>query len=165
MAYTGVYCADANLLIGDVALKDRDTVVQKHIDGAAETIEAKIGVAYVTPIVSSSVSRSGWLLLKRICVYLASGTLLMETDQAGEGTKVHDYALYLLQQADSALEAIVSGDINLRPSIENEVPDGPQGKVLVNNLDPYSQVESFYGWAAQPPPWYLRGGAIPYAGR
>lgn len=162
MPYSGVYCADGDLLIGDLALKDRDSLVQKHIDAAADTIDSKIGFAYVTPVTSSVVSRAGWLLLRRIAVYLASGTLLMETDQAGEGTKVHDYALYLLQQADSAIEAIVSGDVNLRPSDENEVQDGPQSKVLVNNLDTYSMVESFYGWASQPPPWYLRGGVIPY---
>lgn len=162
MAYSGVYCTDGDLLIGDVTLKDRDTLVKKHIDAAADTIDSQIGFSYATPVTSSTVSRSGWLLLKRIAIFVASGTLLMETDQAGEGTKVHDYALYLLQQAQAALEAIVSGDVNLRPSIENEVPDGPQGKVLVNNLDPYSQVESFYGWASQPPPWYLRGGVIPY---
>lgn len=164
MAYAGVYCKSDDLLIGDVTLKasTADATLQKHIDGAADKIDAAIGAIYQTPVNLNSVSRPGWLLLKQIAINIASGRLLMESDQAGEGTKVHDYALYLLQQADMALDAIVKGDVNLRPSVENENQDSARGKVLVNNLDGYSQVEAFYGWAASPPPWYLRGGAVPY---
>jgi hypothetical protein len=161
MAYNGTYCKDSDLLIGDVVLKNYDALTTKHIDAAADEIDAAIGAAYATPVDAAGVSRQGWLLLKKIAIYIASGKLLMETDQAGEGTKVHDYALWLLQQAGAALDAISKGDVNLRPTIENANLDSTRGKVLVNNLDGYSQVESFSGWAAPPPPRYLRG-AIPY---
>ncbi len=162
MSYIGHYCAETDLIIGDVTLTDSDLLVRKHIDGAADDIDAMLGSVYVTPIEQGVVSRSGWLLLKRIAYHIASGKLLMEIDQAGEGTKVHDYALYLLQQANQALDSIVKGDVNLRPTVENANPNSARGKTLVNNLDGYSQVESFYGWAAAPPPWYSRGGVIPY---
>lgn len=162
MTYVGTYCSDTDLLIGDVTLKNHDVLTRKHIDGGATEIEARIGMIYPTPVNTANVSRAGWLLLKTICIHIASGRLLMEIDQAGEGTKVHDYALYLLQQADAALDSIVKGDVDLHPSGASDEVNTTRGKVVVNNIDPYSQVEAFMGWAAQPPPFYVNRGFYPY---
>lgn len=146
------YSTADELLIGDLTVSP--AVKQKHVDAATREVDERLGFNYQTPFTQSSVSRPAWFLIKRIANYIASGRLLLETDQSGEDNGVHAYGLYLLQEVDTILEPILNGEINLSPP-SDDLPDPttPHG-ARVSNVDPYSQVEAFYGWAARPPVYF-----------
>ena len=128
---------------------------QKYVDDAADEIDSKIGFVYETPIdvtdsSSNPVTRPVRLLLKRINNFLASGRLLLAVDAGAETDRVHSYGLYLIQEAQTGLDLISSGKIQL---------DGaevlPMGEVsvtapLLYNEDSESNVEAFYDRIANP---------------
>jgi hypothetical protein len=90
-------------------------------------MDSIIGLQYVTPVVlddSVPAQRAGFLLLKRINAWLATGRLLMALDGAGEDDQLHQYAKYLVDQAMLALSQIQDGTITL----PGAVPVDPEGE-------------------------------------
>lgn len=146
------YCLSTDLVLGGIPVPtgiDKDKIVAD----AADEIDSKIGMRYVTPIDvsgSSLVPRPVKLLLKRINVALASGRLILAADSNGEDQQLHAYGLSLISEANAALEAIASGEIILAgvdaaPEY-SPVVSTPQ----IDNLDPESNVEAFYNRIAAP---------------
>jgi hypothetical protein len=149
------YSSVEDLLTGNVPLPTY-LDPQKFVNDAAKEIDSKIGFLYVTPVnvstdIEKPVSRPVRLLLERINNHLASGRLLMALDSAGEDTRVHAYALRLVDEASMALEAIASGKIDLdgAPKLD-EGDDVRPTSVLIGNLDAESNVEAFYDRIANP---------------
>jgi phage gp36-like protein len=119
------YCGTEDLLLGNVPLPG---TAMKYVTDAADEIDSNLGAMYVTPIVLDEnvpAQRSGFLLLKRINAWLASGRLLMALDAAGEDDQVHQYAKYLVDGAMLALQKITDGSITI-PGAEPVNPDVPR---------------------------------------
>jgi len=154
------YSSKDDLLIGDLPCKD--DLKDKHVDDASNEIDSKLGFLYVVPFTSSTVSVPAWILIQRIANNLASGRLLLEINQSRElgsmgyqngPVKVVSYGQSLIDEAEATLTMILKGDIDLNPPGDDDGDDGGLGALhgaRVANLDPYSQVEAFYGWAAKP---------------
>jgi hypothetical protein len=107
------YCSVGDLLLGNVPTPASATT---YVNSAADEMDSIIGLQYVTPVVldqNIQSQRAGFLLLKRINAFLASGRLLMALDAAGEDDQVHQYAEYLIAQAMMALTQIQDGTIIL----------------------------------------------------
>lgn len=144
------YSVIADLLIGDVTVDD--TVKQRHVNQAADEVDSILGFLYPTPFTEGAVSRPGWLLIKRLANFIASGRLLLEIDQAGEEQMVHAYGKSLLQQATDAMEMVLNGAVNLLPGDDGSDTDAkPVNAMLIANVDNFSVVEAFYGYMAKPP--------------
>lgn len=165
------YCVAADLLLGNVPTPASASI---YVQEAADEMDSIIGLQYVTPVVldpNIQVQRSGFLLLKKINVWLASGRLLMALDAGGEDDQLHQYAKYLVDQALMALAQIQDGTVILpgatpvNPGSDQRVT-GPQASFA----DDTSVVEQFgtvFGNPAQssllacrPPVYY--GGPSPY---
>lgn len=157
MARASTYSDKTELLIGDLVCSD--TLKDKHVTDASDEIDSKLGFLYTVPFTQASVSAPAWILIHRIANNLASGRLLLEINQSREPAalgyqnapvKVTSYGQSLIDEAEATLAMIVKGDINLNPPGDS----GDDLKVLhgsrVANLDKYSQVEAFYGWASKP---------------
>jgi len=157
------YSSKDDLLIGDLPCSTE--LKDKHVDDASNEIDSKLGFLYTVPFTASAVSIPGWILIKRIANNLASGRLLLEVNQSREPgsmgyqngpVKVVSYGQSLIDEAEATLTMILKGDIDLHPPVENNGDDGGLGFLhgaRVANTDSYSQVEAFYGWAAQRQPY------------
>lgn len=151
------YSEVGDLLTGNVPMPDYLSP-EKYVQDAANEIDSKIGFLYQTPIdvsTNSDVPRPARLLLQRINNFLASGRLLMAAASGGEDDRVHAYGFYLVQQATLALDALALGD----PMLEGAVPiDTGEAaaitSIIVNNLDPESNVEAFYDRVMNPSYFY-----------
>jgi phage gp36-like protein len=159
------YCASDDLLTGDIPVVGRAGLdVSKFIQDAADEIDSKIGFRYATPVAGDA-PRPVLLLLKRINSHLATGRLIMAADAAGQRTELHAYGVSLIREAHESLDAIAAGTVDLdvapaTPVAPSEHQQGP----LIFNVDPVSQVESFYG-AVTALPGFTPPSPYPYAGR
>lgn len=142
------YCSTSDLLTGNIPTPT-SLSPQKFVDDAADEIDSIIGTVYETPVdissPSTTVTRPARLALKRINVHLATGRLLLAADASGEQQKLHEYAIYLVTTALTALQAIADGTYLLTGAI----PVGGEEEInstvpLINNLDEVSNVEAFY---------------------
>jgi hypothetical protein len=156
------YSATTDLLNGNIPLPSYVNT-QKYVDDAADEIDSKIGFIYQTPIdvtTNSLVPRPARLLLKRINNFLATGRILMAVDAGGEEVQVHAYAASLIRDANAALDMIVSGDVIIEGAVRLDTGDAAQvTAIIVNNLDPESNVEAFYDRIANPSYVYPYGGS------
>jgi hypothetical protein len=165
------YCATEDLLLGNVPVP---ASASAYVQDAADEMDSIIGLQYVTPVIldeNIQAQRAGFLLLKKINVWLASGRLLMALDAGGEDDQLHQYAKYLVEQALMALGQIQDGTVILpgadpvNPGTDQRIT-GPQAAFQ----DDTSVVEQFgtvFGNPAQssllacrPPVFY--GGRNPY---
>jgi phage gp36-like protein len=105
-----MYCEHEDLLLGDLPISADDS--EKFINAAGDEIDAIIGMRYVIPVGLAAGSAS-YNLLKRVCVLLATGRLVMANSVASEDTTPNAYGMYLLSEAKAILDDIKSGDMNL----------------------------------------------------
>jgi hypothetical protein len=156
------YCEDTDLLLGNIPLPAYLSAT-KYITDAADEIDSKIGFVYTTPVVLSESDlelRPTRLLLKRINAHLATGRLIMAMDAGGEKDRLHAYGYSLVQEAVSALQGIVDGQIILEGAIPI-ASDAPRvTAVIIKNVDPESQVEAFYDRVANPSYQYFGAGGL-----
>lgn len=141
------YSSDADLMLGEIPLPryiDKEKVIQE----ATDEIDSHIGFAYKTPVdmtENGPVARPARLLLKRIAAHLSSGRIIMAIDSSGQDDELQAYGIYLIREAQKELKSIVNGGIELTGA--ERAPRSESGRVtapLINNIDPYSQVEAFY---------------------
>lgn len=157
------YCAVTDLLTGDVPLSSRPNLdPAKFVSDAADEIDSKIGFRYQTPIDDEAAPRPVVLLLKRINAHLASGRLIMASTINSQSTETHAYGVYLVREASRTINQIAEGELDLpglelAPGVSVKNP----AKVLISNLDEFSQVEAFYG-AATDVSFYPVGFRSPY---
>ncbi len=139
---TEPYCELADLLMGNIPVPSD---AQKYIDQAADEIDSKIGMKYATPVVvdSSPESRPTTLLLKRINTWLATGRMILARDAGGEDDQLHQYGLYLVNEATAALNAIVDGSVTLPGATPVTPDDNLSSAPIISNVDNTSAVESF----------------------
>lgn len=147
---TSTYGLITDMLIGDVTVDD--SVKQRHVDQAADEVDSKLGFLYPTPFTEVALSRPGWLLIRRLANFIASGRLIMEIDQGGEENIVHKYGMSLLQQAEDAMCIILDGSVNLLPGDDGSgAGDAPVNGMLIGNVDKFATVDAFYDYMAKPP--------------
>lgn len=145
------YCVTADLLIGDISTSAQLDPV-KYVNDAADEIDSKIGFRYATPVPTTGADaapRPVLLLLKRLNSHLASGRLILAATISANQEELNAYGASLVNDAQITLEAIASGEQRLPGAPPNPdlapTEDAPLlTPILMNNLDPVSQVESFY---------------------
>src|SRR3954469_12614421 len=104
------YCELQDLMIGDMIGPDpRDQ--RQFIDMAAAEMDAKLSSRYAMPLTPKHTALPTYELdlLRFINAKIATGRLIMAKSMDGRQA----YALYLLQEADRDLMAIVNGDMLL----------------------------------------------------
>lgn len=150
------YCEVTDLILtGDVNVPSY-LDPQKFINDAADEIDSKIGFIYETPIVitgpSTTTPRPVRLLLKRLNIFIASGRLLLSAATGGEESEVHQYGLYLLQEAYKTLDAIADGTLQLpdTPPAQDDDPTIPANVPLIANAESASMVDTFYDGLVAP---------------
>lgn len=119
------YCEVGDLLLGNIPVP---ASAATYVQSACDEMDSRLGLRYVTPIildVNVPAQRPGFLLLKRINAWLASGRLIMALDAGGEDDQVHQYAERLIKEALLALDMVVDGTIII-PGAEPVNPDAPQ---------------------------------------
>lgn len=138
------YAQISDLMLGNVPMPgyvDAAAMIQ----GAADEIDAVIGLTYVTPvsITDTPATRASRLMLKKANAMLASGRIIMAVDAGGQDTDLHKYGRYLIGEAEKIVAAIASGQITLQGATPLSASPGGTAPVIVN-LDAESSVESFY---------------------
>jgi len=147
--------------MGELQAPDQK-VCQKYVQDAADEIDSKLGFIYVTPIVidPNGEFRHSALLLKRISNFLATGRLILANAASREDQYLNAYGKSLVVEATAALDALLTGTMPL-PGATPSNPDASNATgPIINNLDPQSNVESFYAFATDPFP--SRGYPLPY---
>lgn len=155
------YSEADDLLLGELTFPDQK-ILQKYVQDAADEMDSKLGFTYVTPIVidPSGEYRASALLLKRISNFLATGRLILANAASREDQYLNAYGKSLIVEATEALNALLTGTMPLPGAVPiNTDTTGATGPII-NNLDPQSNVESFYAFATDPCP--SRGYPQPY---
>ncbi len=127
---------------------------QKFVNDAADEIDSKIGFLYVTPIDigDTDIPRPARLLLKRINNFLASGRLILAAAAGQEDSQLHAYGWSLIQEATAAVNQIAMGEIPIEGAVKVDADTDTAAvtAVIINNLDPESNVEAFYNRVMNP---------------
>ena len=142
------YCEEKDILIGDTT--PVDGIVTKHVNQAAEEIDAMIGHLYTTPVVTGATHTM--LLLKNINTKLATGRYFAAMNRGNEG-EVNVYAMSLIKEAMGEIQRIASGQIILRgaetPATNDPTIDDSRAPTLIQ-ADTESGVKEFYGFVQTP---------------
>ena len=129
------YCATADLLLGQLETRlPAEVNMSEYISIVADEIDARLGFLYEVPFETVGVNAlppHQVKLLKSINAKRASGRIIMAATIASEDSVVHQYAMYLMQEADIELAAIANGDVRL-----SAPPIGPDGLPLEPTDDP-----------------------------
>lgn len=161
------YCTTADLLNGGIPLPEYLDPA-KYVQDAADEIDSKIGLRYITPISmaesgETAVPRPVRLFLKRTNAFLATGRLLLAVASPDERNQVHAYGRSLIEEATKALDAIASGEVSLTDVPEvNDGADAPITAPLISNLDSESSVEAFYDRIGNPNYFYSPPSGVRY---
>lgn len=119
---------------------------------ACNDIDTKLFTLYGTPLDFTSSPTGVKLYVDGIANRLAAGRLIMALHRGEENASVHAYGLYLMKDAQEALMSLINGSVTL-PGVPaaNNPSTGTQPDVpLITNQDPFSLVDVFYDFAAQP---------------
>lgn len=145
------YCTEADLLVSGIRLPQGSQITsQTVISGAAEEIDAAIGMLYVTPIIveeNDPEKRFDTLTLKRINALLATGRMITSMATGGEQDRVQAYGEYLLRFGQGLLQQIQNGTIRLTSAVPIQQSDNSalrKGPLLVSDNQQVSMVDSFY---------------------
>ena len=142
------YCISADLPLGQLAARlPTEISVNTYMNAAADHIDARLGFRYVTPF---DVEGTGSLplhqvkLLKGINAKRAAGQIILAATMATEDSVLQQYGLWLIQEADIELQAIISGDIMLSaPLVDSDgYPIDPTTDP--DDADAYARVPTAY---------------------
>ena len=171
------YCTLGDLLLGQLESRlPPEITTNEYINAAADHIDARLGSMYVTPFVTigvNSLPSHQVKLIKGINAKRASGQIILAATIATEDTVIHQYGLWLIQEADLELAAIVKGEYMLSaPRVDSEGypldPTEDPGEVdpyarvpSGSNIDMYSANAAFeaHVMQGQPVVWTPRDGA------
>ena len=157
-----MYASVADLMFGSVPVP---ATIDTWLQAADDEIDSKIGHIYITPVSfpATSEARPGMLRLKRIAAMLTTGRAIMSIDAGSEEDAVHQYAMYLLREAQDGISELASGDVAL-PGVQLLSPASTTSAPQISNVDATSAVEDFYGNFVAPdvyqedPYWSYRNG-------
>jgi hypothetical protein len=114
------YCEETDLLISSDIMLPSVLSKSKFIQFAADDMDAKLGYVYIVPITTASLPAHQKSLLRSINAKLATGRLIMAAAVGGEDTAVHQYALYLIKEAEMDLMSIANGQVDLQaPAVDS----------------------------------------------
>lgn len=143
------YAEESDLLTGSIPLPAYIDVNQWLQDGADE-IDVRLGSVYVTPVIlpdkpstGADPYRQSRLILKYINARISSARIIFAAAAGGEDSETHAYARFLLREATTALNKLANGDPELLGA-ELLPTEDDRPHLLVDNVDPYSQVDRFY---------------------
>lgn len=140
----------------------------RYIQAASDEIDAKLGFKYKVPIVA--ITGPPWggtlapheaLILKSICLRLATGRMICSVWAAEEDQSQHAYGRSLIRDALSDLMAIANGEVDLKSAqlnpqsnsgFEDKTPSG-------YNHDAESMVDAWENHVMRGQPYYARPGA------
>lgn len=154
------YCTDNDLLISSNLPIPSGMSKVKYVQDAADEINLRLAQRYSVPVVFGTVEEQAKyaatsLLLKQLNTHLATGRLVMAMDARGENESLHAYGASLVAGALELIKQILAGEINLegaKPVNGDAATDVGTSRPMISNLDPFSQVEAFYGMAQRPAP-------------
>jgi len=133
------YCATTDLLLGDMEPGSID--LQSYVDSAAEEIDGRLGYVYDLDDVHGLEQDSpGWLILKKINRFIASGRVIMAQAIAAENESLNAYGGSLVRLAYGDLALILSKELPLDATAIGESVGRTPGIV---NRDATSGVEAF----------------------
>jgi hypothetical protein len=140
------YAASDSALLGGIPASDTATM-QKYFDDAADEMDATLGFLYETPITKTheggSLPRPVVLILARINRFLASGRYIMAVASAGEDGQVNAYGYSLVKEAQTALNSIAQGEVEL-DAVRLPNPGSSRRTPRVANAEDESNVDAFY---------------------
>lgn len=133
------YCEDTDLIVGDIG--GLDALKAQFIVAAGNEMDSMLGFVYLLPL--SGISTHVTLLLKTICLKLASGRLLMAQAAGSEDAVVHAYGKSLVDEAMRDLYAIRNMQIDLgAPKVTSMQATG--NAPAIHQGDDTSGVDTFY---------------------
>lgn len=165
------YSEQDDLLLGQLITSVRFDK-QTHVQAASDEIDSKVGWRYVTPLVAPGVGgtfddlpRHEQLFVKNIANKLATGSILLTLDVAGEDTSVHALGRRYLDEARAELAYLADGSIALSAAPLIDVPGGAppaggRGPGVINH-DDESMVEAFENQVHRREHWWTQPGPIP----
>ena len=115
----------------------------KFVKSSAEEMDAKLGYRYAVPIPmtdGSTLPANQKFLLKDLNIKLATGRFIMAMALHGQSESLHQYALYLIKEAEMILMSIANGAIDLNTA---RVDESGVGVGLVEPpevADPYARI-------------------------
>jgi hypothetical protein len=135
------YCSVDDLLLGDMTISSAISPA-KFVADTADEIDVRISRIYVVPI-QGDLTPPSLLVLKLANARLASGRMLMAQAQAAQDTRLHQYAMYLIREANATIDAIETNRLPLEGAlIRDDVHDTPTPSI--KNVDSASPVDAFY---------------------
>lgn len=139
------YCAEADLLLGEIPLPEYLSATQ-YINNTAEEIDVALSGLYSTPIevIDIPQNKPTTLFLKQVNAKLATGRLIMAAAMGHQETDVNAYGKYLIDEAVAALYRVCEKEFVLPGAEQNVAAASDTGGVRIKNLDSVSQVEGFY---------------------
>lgn len=149
------YCAPKDILI-DAAYLPLPSVsrYKPYIESASSFVDVSLQGIYVTPLrfvgEPDAVARDE-KMVRTICSYLASGTMVLGLTAGNEDARVHAYGKWLIDQGEMLLGKLIDGEISLdtadrNPSGQDDTNAGPligQGQSqnltdgYYHNFEPY----------------------------
>ena len=175
------YATTADLLLGQLETRlPLEINANEYLQAAADHIDARLGFKYVTPFVTTgggALPSHQVKLLKGINAKRASGQMILAVTIATEDSNLHQYGLWLVQEADLELQAIQNGLVNLSaPLVDsdgNPITPGTDPEDLdpyaaiptTTNIDMYSATAAFEAnvFQGQPTVWAPRDGTREWA--
>lgn len=158
------YCEKRDLLLGEINVPsfiDSD----QYILNASEEVDVALCGVYSTPftMAENSQTRPTVLFLKQVTSKLASGRIIMAAAAGAEMSEIHQYGIYLVNEAIESLKQVASGEFILPGATQVDPSPSDTGGVRIKNVDATSNVEDFYNQIQKQtvPVPYLLGG-YPY---
>lgn len=149
------YCQPRDILIDPAYLPlPAGSKFGPYIEAASSFIDVSLQGVYVTPLVftgdPAAVARDE-KMVRTICAYLASGTMVFALTAGNEEARIHAYGEWLIKQGELLLGRLLSDEISLdtaerNPSAEDTANAGPligQGQSqnltdgYYHNFEPY----------------------------
>jgi len=142
------YCVPGDLPLGQLSTRlPPEVSISSYIESAADHIDARLGFRYVTPFDVEGVDSlppHQVKLLKGINAKRAAGQIILAATMASEDSALHQYGLWLIQESDIELQAIMNGDVMLSaPLVDSDgYPLDPTTDP--DDADAYARVPTAY---------------------
>lgn len=116
-------------------------------EAAANEVDSHLGTRYITPLVASAAdpeTKATAYWLQNVSSMIAAARLMLSTAAPGSQDTANNYGKYLLQNAMTLINDVLSGKVDLQGVEEvGAGNDGIRGATIINQ-DQYSQVDLFY---------------------
>lgn len=136
------YCEPNDITLGAIPVP-RFMTIEDQINKASDEIDASVGQVYTLPL-NLPLGSPDALLLKKVNSFLATGRLILSAAGGGEDTRLHNYGIYLVREAEKILSSIASGATILENAAQIVRDNEAKFAEFVQNKDEQSFVEGFY---------------------